>query len=156
MSFCSRCGAAVVVGSRFCNSCGNEVATPTQMCSYCGSASPFGVHTCRSCGAPFSASTSFGRGKSKTTSVLLAVFLAHWTWLNTYKRDAWKFWIGTGLLVVNIVLSLVSYRLRLDGNFSTATACSGWEVIIAVGLWVWAVVDVSVKNANWYRNFPNG
>lgn len=30
--------------------------------------------------------------KDKTVTVLLAVFLAFWTWLYIYKMDGWKFW----------------------------------------------------------------
>jgi hypothetical protein len=35
--------------------------------------------------------------KSKTVAILLAVFLGPWTWLYTYRRDAWKATLGLGL-----------------------------------------------------------
>jgi hypothetical protein len=69
--------------------------------------------------------------KSKTTSVLLAVFLAFWTWLYTYKTDAWKFWLNLGLSIVTV----------------------GIWLIVA---WIWAIIDVSVRSNDWYDLFPNG
>ena len=68
--------------------------------------------------------------KSKTGAVLLAVFLAFWTWCYTYQRDSWKFWL-------NLVLSVLSLGL--------------W-VFVA---WIWAIIDVCVKPQSWYDNFPN-
>jgi Protein of unknown function (DUF2510) len=69
--------------------------------------------------------------KSKTTAVLLAVFLGFWTWLYTYKTDAWKFWLNLGLGIVTI------------GIFWLAS-------------WVWAIIDTSVRSDTWYQQFPNG
>ena len=48
--------------------------------------------------------------KSKTTAILLAVFLAFWMWIYTYKVDAWKFWLNLGLTVVTLgIWSLVAW-----------------------------------------------
>ena len=69
--------------------------------------------------------------KTKTPAVLLAVFLGFWTWLYTYQRDAWKFWLNLGLTVVTL----------------------GFWGLVA---WVWAIIDVCVKPESYYTNFPNG
>ncbi len=35
--------------------------------------------------------------KSKMVAMLLAVFLGPWTWIYTYRRDAWKATLGLAL-----------------------------------------------------------
>ena len=37
------------------------------------------------------------QGKSKTTAVLLAVFLSQWSWVYTYRDNAWKFWTALAI-----------------------------------------------------------
>lgn len=69
--------------------------------------------------------------KSKTPAILLAVFLGLWTWLYTYKVDAWKFWL-------NLVVSILTLGL--------------WGLIA----WVWAIVDAARRSQDWYQSFPNG
>lgn len=72
--------------------------------------------------------------KDKTVAILLAIFLGFWTWLYSYQRDAWKFWVG---LVLNIV-----------GLFLFA--------LPNIGVWIWAIIDVAVKPQQFYDQFPNG
>ena len=69
--------------------------------------------------------------KSKTTAILLAVFLTFWTWLYTYKVDSWKFWL-------NLVLSVLTV---------------GFWLFVA---WVWAIIDTAIRSDEWYATFPNG
>ena len=69
--------------------------------------------------------------KDKTPAILLAVFLGFWTWVYTWRRDQWKFWVNLGLTVITL----------------------GFWGIVA---WIWAIVDVCVKPDAWYRSFPNG
>lgn len=78
--------------------------------------------------------------KSKTTAVVLAVFLSFWTWLYTYQKDNWKFWTGLGLGILGIIL----------------TASTGFGVFIHLGVGIWAIIDAAVKPASYYQNFPNG
>jgi len=77
--------------------------------------------------------------KSKTASVLLAVFLSFWTWLYTYKKDTWKFWVGLGIVVLTVILRIA----RPD---------RGW-LFLALGIWVWAIIDVSIKKDEWYHSY---
>ena len=77
--------------------------------------------------------------KDKSVAVLLAVFLGCWTWVYTYKKDAWKFWLclGLNLTVFNPL----------------------WTVFILllpnIGLWIWSIIDTATKPDEFYRNYPN-
>ena len=105
--------------TRFCGGCGQGLVATAVVCPYCGTgAAAYGV------GA-----------KSKTTSVLLAVFLGPWAWLNTYKRDSVKFWIG---LVVGGLLAIPTFFIS-------------WSAVH-----LWAIIDVCIKPESYYTNFPNG
>lgn len=64
--------------------------------------------------------------KSKTTGILLAVFLGLVTWIYTYKYDAWKLW-------ANIILIIATF-----GLFGPIT-------------WVWAVIDTVIKPQKAYE-----
>ena len=68
--------------------------------------------------------------KKKGVSVGLAVFLSQWTWLYTYREDAWKFWVG---LMLNLIL--------------------WWTLIVPLGVWIWAMVDTGTKLKEWYENY---
>ncbi len=68
--------------------------------------------------------------KNKTVAIVLAVFLGFFTWIYTYKRDAWKFWL-------NLALTIVTFGL--------------WNPIA----WIWAMVDAFLKPEDFYKEFPN-
>jgi hypothetical protein len=123
------CGARPLIGNRFCSACGTPTNPLAEICVRCGARlmpQAVGVRA----------------GKSKMTSVLLAVFLAYWTWLYTYKRDAWKFWVGIGGMILIIILAVATFGISM---FFT------W--IISLGIWAWAIIDVCLKNDSWYNSF---
>jgi hypothetical protein len=78
--------------------------------------------------------------KDRTVALLLAIFLGGWTWVYTYKKDAWKFWLT---LALNLTLfnPLWSWLLLFLPNFA---------------LHIWAIVDVAVKPQQYYDYYPNG
>jgi hypothetical protein len=69
--------------------------------------------------------------------VLLAVFLSFWSFLYTYRTAAWKFWLGLGLAVFGFILVPT---LNIPTNSLAGTFI--WTAI-ALGVWVWAIVDRS-------------
>jgi len=77
--------------------------------------------------------------RSKALAVTLAVVLAFWTWLYTYRTDAGKFWAG--LLLTGAGIGLLF-------------AYVGVPMLLAV--WLWAVVDTASKNRRWYEEYPAG
>lgn len=84
--------------------------------------------TCPQCGTP----TRSDQPKDKTVAVLLAVFFGFWTWVYTYKRDAWKFWLNLGLGIVTLGF---------------------WALFVS---YPWAIIDAAVRPASYYQNYPNG
>jgi hypothetical protein len=102
--------------------------------------------------------------KNKTAAVLLAVFLSFWTWLYTYRREGWKFWVSLALTSASmLVMALATFFIMTSYNniplpTDPFTAwLLAWIIAytIAIGLWVWAIVDTSVKNNDWFNNYPN-
>lgn len=178
MATCASCSQTITDGSSFCNNCGAPVgavppAAPqspaparpgvvfTKFCASCGSGLVAAAVICPNCGAAqkgFNASGS----KSKTTAVLLAVFLSAWTWVYTWKVNAKKFWIALGLWVVQIIfyvigVSQAASKLTCSPTTSVCSshAGSGAGVIlvawvISLGIWIWAIVNTSTKSRAYY------
>jgi hypothetical protein len=82
--------------------------------------------------------------KSRVASVLLAVFLSFWTWLYTYEKDAWKFWVGLGLTILDGIIFAFPEYIESPIFF----------FILALGIWFWAIIDVAVKKSEWYHSYP--
>ncbi len=125
--FCSGCGKALVATSTFCPGCGTPRATPIL-----AAASIPPVFTATYYALPM------GRPlvKSKTTSVVLAVFLAYWTWLYTYKTDAWKFWVGLPVYILGAALTPI-----------------GIGFVLTFGVHIWAIIDASVKSQYYFETY---
>lgn len=105
--------------TKFCPACGHGLVTTAVICPHCG--------------------TATGSPKSKTSAVLLAVFLWFWTWLYTYQRSKGKFWTGLALAVVGAITAIV-----------------GVGLLVWLGLWIWAIVDTASKPDEFYTRYPNG
>ena len=102
----------------FCTNCGKALNKNAAVCTYCGVAVKGGV---------------FDKPripKDKTVALLLAIFLSFWTWIYTYQKDSWKFWLNLALSIVTI-------------------GC--WEIVAEI----WAIIDVATKPDSYYMNFPN-
>ena len=127
---CMNCGARPLAANSFCPACGASTNAQAVICIKCGA------------GLEAKPEIHSKTAKSKTGAILLAVFLGFWTWLYTYKKDAWKFWLGLGLAIVDVILSIVTFGYSL---FFT------W--IISLGIWIWAIVDTSVKKDQWYNSY---
>jgi hypothetical protein len=140
----------------FCTKCGKELPSEASYCMYCGT--------------PVQQQ---GRHKNKNTAILLAVSLSWWTWLYTYRKDAWKFWVGSGLGLASTVL-ISAYTVKafedamdmidmaISGTLTEsqiAGTTAGWTnwvtlaSIIISCLWVWAMADTLIKNSRWYNSY---
>src|SRR3989337_905778 len=114
--FCRNCGKQQIGTPELCMNCGAKPLAGNSYCPACGKPTNSLAVMCVNCGAQLSAQTIVAErkgGKSKTVSVLLAVFLDFWTWLYTYKKDAWKFWVGVGLAIFSIILAIATGGISL-------------------------------------------
>jgi uncharacterized membrane protein YvbJ len=147
--FCSSCGTELSkIQDASAQEPGEVLAAPhpdrapasslsiSKFCSGCGSGLVATAAVCPKCGTPQNSLSSqignpavFETSKSKTTAVLLAVFLSFWTWCYTYKKNASKFWIG---LSVSVLLSWL-YGLPI------------------IAIWIWAIVDAATKPDSYYQ-----
>jgi hypothetical protein len=102
--------------------------------------------------------------KSKTTAVVLAVFLGIWSWLYTYELNKKKFWVSVGIfgtlsLVFFIRDSYFWYRRDLGIELETpevvftVVANAAW-LLSPIGLAIWAIIDNASKSSSWYEQYP--
>jgi hypothetical protein len=106
-----------------------------QYCATCGNGLVATAAICPRCGTPVSG-TQIG-AKSRTAAVVLAVFLSFWSFLYTYSNSAWKFWLGLGLSVGGFILAVI-----VDDATHHNAAAGVW-FLIALGIWIWSIVDRS-------------
>jgi hypothetical protein len=104
-----------------------------------------------------------GKPKNKTGSILLAIFAGFWTWLYTYRKDGWKFWLSLSLTMAGMTVMAFTTVIMLTSsdalNILTdpITAwLAAWVIAyaITIGLWIWGIVDTATKKADWYDNYP--
>jgi RNA polymerase subunit RPABC4/transcription elongation factor Spt4 len=138
---------AGVIYTKFCASCGNGLVAAAVICPTCGAAQK-----------GFNASG----GKSKTTAVLMAIFLSAWTWVYTWKVNSKKFLFALCLWVVQIIITFVaagaaaSKLVCTPGGACSIRSGSAGIIIVAwligFGIWVWAIVDASTKSQAYYAS----
>jgi len=111
----------------FCSSCGEPVKKEAVIC----------VH----CGVPIKEAHALGysRPKSKAVAVVLAVFLSCFTWLYTYKIDAWKFFLTFGLILISIIIDPEGY----------------WSWLPVLVTWAWAIIETATRPRELYENYPH-
>lgn len=141
----------------YCRNCGKPLSTEAVICPACGVPSPKGNAYCWNCGNGVSPLAEMcvkcgvrlntAGGKSKTSAVVLSVFLGFWSWLYTYKRNAWKFWLSL-LLVIAAVVGYFVLRSVLDWS-PAFYLCLALPVIV----WLWAIIDVSVRKSEFYEQY---
>lgn len=174
VAICNSCNQNIADGTKFCNNCGAPVgatapvvqapapagAVYTKFCASCGNGLVASAVVCPSCGSPQKGFATTG-GKSKTTAVLLAVFLSAWTWVYTYSVNAKKFWIAVGLWVLAIIfyaigISSAATTFTCDPNGTNCnfhssgggTILFGW--LIAFGVFLWALIDTASKPSEYF------
>lgn len=179
MATCASCNQTLADGTKFCSNCGatvNPSAAPTpptqavtppgviitKFCSSCGTGLVSAAVICPNCGAAQKGFNTSG-GKSKTTAVVMAVFLSAWTWVYTWRVNKKKFWTAIGLWIVQVILFSVGASeaaskivcntggacVVQSGSFG-ATLIFAW--LIGLGIWLWAIIDTSTKSQSYYAS----
>jgi hypothetical protein len=108
-----------------------------------------------------SSATVQAHTKSKSASILMAIFLSYWTWLYTYKRDKGFFWLSIVLIIFFVapIWPLMSWIVQ-----STSHDIPAWgiiaviwieiSIILGVGLWIWALMVTIARPLSWYDSYP--
>jgi len=137
---------SVNLANKFCSACGAALVETAVICPKCGSPTP-----------KFSSKTK--SPKSKTSAVLLAAFLGAWSWLYTYKKNKNKFWFSVGLVTA---LSLIIFTWAAVASMGDYVSDVEFEVrrvfawawlLSPAAVWIWAIVDNSLKKPEWYENY---
>jgi amino acid transporter len=124
--------------SKYCQACGNGLIESAAICPKCGT--PVPGHS-----IPGTAST-----KSKTTAVVLAVFLSYWTWLYTYSVNAAKFWTALGAGFFLFIIQMATYSASYSASSFTGVTVFAW--IVGIGFWIWAIVDNASRPESFFTN----
>jgi len=142
--YCPECGAVIKRSSTFCMECGmqlkeKKVTTPE---------------------VERSKEVTAGYPKSKTVTILLAVFFGFWSWLYTYKKDYKKFWVYLCLNMLSTVAIIIILNLVFSGYSSKAFEDYGtwiWLCILINGSSsIWALVNSITRPESFYTNYPYG
>lgn len=135
--------------SKFCSACGNALIETAVICPKCGS--PTTMYSPQS--SP--------QGKSKTTAVVLAVFLGIWSWLYTYQVNAPKFWITFSLsLALFVTIMIVAWQSYVAPTYEAQDQLRAlvsilgplWQILV-LGSWLWALLDNATKPRAFYLNY---
>ncbi|MBM3703363.1 MAG: hypothetical protein FJW63_10365 [Actinobacteria bacterium] len=119
----------------FCPECGRPIKRNAVICVHCGiQVKPLQDTVVRNNEITVSP-------KSRRVALWLVLFLGFFSWLYTMRKDWWKFLISS---VIFIVLAFVIRR-----NETAA-------FIIGAIVYLWPVIDVTVRKESFYENYPNG
>jgi hypothetical protein len=94
------------------------------------------------------------QGKSKVIAVLLAVFLSSFGWLYTYKKNGRKFWLGSilsGLPILVATFFLVFYVS--DAKLLPDQLLIFLAYALPISVWVWAIIDNLARRSEWYNGY---
>jgi hypothetical protein len=96
--------------------------------------------------------------RSKTIAILLAVFFGPWTWLYTFRKDAWKASAGLGsnlsILIFTINLSVITQRSKDDSGLAIIAPLF-MSIILFFTTWILSIVDTTIKKREWYNTIEN-
>ncbi len=145
--FCRNCAKEIPLNIKFCPGCGAQPNNGNAFCPSCGSVVSSISEVCVKCGINL-------RKKRKLVSVLLAVFLGFWTWLYTYKKDNWKFWVGLGWWALFFILLFSTSQFN---PYTGEKEPNVWAIFpSALGmwtLWIWAILNTVLRKRNWYLSY---
>ena len=165
--------------AKFCQSCGTKLPATAGFCSSCGTAAG-SAPTAAPAPTAFNnqPQTVVAVPKSKTTAVVLSVFLSFWSWLYTFKINKTKFFIGLGAGFVAWIMQITSLLINADDidYYAGCIDYNGADLVqalavcasiqpdytlaflagfITFGIWLWALIDNAKKPASFYQDYPN-
>ena len=108
----------------FCYSCGAVVKKNSNICPKCGVIlNVMGV-------------------KDKSIAIFLAIFTSFFSWLYLYEKNTIKFWLG-------IIITICGYIFFKN----TLYPISYMGILVIVLIWLFAIIDVTIKDKEYYNSF---
>ena len=115
-------------------------------CYSCGSIVKINASACPKCGVPLKyIPINKDTKKEKETAILLSIFTSFFTWAYLYDKNVIKFWVG---LVVSII-SIIIAKFLFDAQYTYWY----WSLTPFVIIWVFTIIDISLKNKDYYKSF---
>ena len=115
-------------------------------CYSCGSIVKINASACPKCGVPLKyIPIHKDTTKEKETAILLSIFTSFFTWAYLYDKNVIKFWIGLVASIVSIIIAKFSFDIQSTYWY--------WSLTPLVIVWVFAIIDVSLKNKEYYKSF---
>ena len=130
MAFCAECGNRTEPNAKFCSKCGNTLGDSGRFERVSFSTTPIS--------SPRVIRRKF---RSNGVAIGLALFFGYWTWLYTYKKDAWKFWLGISITGIGVAM----YYFDNPSAYLALSALSP--------IWVWSLIESIIKPIKWYDSF---
>lgn len=140
---------SITSANKFCSACGNAILDTAVVCPKCGSPTP------RYRPEPLQ------MGKSKTTAVVLSVFLGIWSWLYTYRVNRNKFWTTISILVALFVtIMIIAWQAYVTSSYTTEDDLlalgrilgSVWQILNGA-FWLWALLDNATKPQSFFLGY---
>jgi hypothetical protein len=92
--------------------------------------------------------------KSKLVSILIAVFLSFFTWIYTYNRNGWKFWLGFALSGIPLLTAAVFLEFYIsDISWLPDDLLIFLSYALPMAVWAWAILDSAIKSREWYAGY---
>lgn len=128
----------------------NDIKSSDEIyCPECGKAIKRNAVICVHCGIqikPLQDSTAKHEEiitipKSRKVTLWLVLFLGFFSWLYTFRKDWWKFLISSFIFLILFIV--------IKRNETVA-------FIIGAIVYLWPVIDVTIRKESFYENYPNG
>lgn len=92
--------------------------------------------------------------KHKSIAILLSVFLSFFSWLYTYKKNSKKFWIS--FIIAAITPVIIAMLWQVTGRVSSTAFNAVFLCSVLFGIWIWAIIDNSIKSKIYFSQYPKG
>jgi len=135
---------------KYCTACGKAIIETAVVCPNCGS--PTGNFVPRSPQSNPSVhynSEMYPGAKSKTTAVLLAVFLGFWSYLYTFKADAKIFWASIVAPPAFVLLFLILWGGGVRAAFLLMF------LFVSAIFAIIAIIRQATRPESWFAEYTN-
>ncbi len=92
--------------------------------------------------------------KHKSIAVLLSIFLSFFSWIYTYKKSSKKFWVS--FIIAAITPFIIAMLWQVTGRVSSTAFNLVFYCSVIFVIWIWAIIDNSIKSNIYFTEYPKG